>query len=313
MNKISDEVMRQIQEEITRQGGLPGSLEELNKIASRVMEKHNRTGISDFEGLSPHQMALLIDSPLESGCPVQFRQGFEAAGIENVPVLCAALHILAEAIKGEGIILTQKGNLPRKIVREIHDMNLLKLKDDGWPFGVLNEKDYWPVVLTRTLLTLGGWINVRKNKLVVSATAKKAISQERLFRSLFESYVLKFHKGYLDGYESEQIGNMGLLYVIYLLQKYGREQKEDGFYARMYFKAFPALIDEIQPRTYGSREEMALNCFTIRVFDRGLAMFGMISSEETGNDYRDRKTWIKAEELFYQVFEIDKVAGTSGK
>jgi hypothetical protein len=55
MSKITDDIIKQIQDEIDRRGGNVGSLEELNKIAAEINDRHNLTPQPDFEDLSPVQ------------------------------------------------------------------------------------------------------------------------------------------------------------------------------------------------------------------------------------------------------------------
>jgi hypothetical protein len=305
MGKMNDELIRQIEEEIRRRGGVPESLEELNRIAGKVMEQHNETGKSDFEGLSPRQMTRLIHNPLAPGCPVLLRSGSGRIAYENIPVMRAALHILSEAGKYKGIRLTQKGNLPRKLVMEIYDMDLLNRSNRNRVSKTLNETDYWQAAYTRALLMVAGLAKVTKNRLVISKAAIKSVNSETVFRTMVECFFTKFNKAYLDGFESEQIGNLGVLYVIYLLHRFGHEKNQDEFYARKYLMAFPMLVDEIQPGLYRNQEQIAVYCFISRVIDRGLEFFGFISTEHTGDNFKERKTWVKAEELLYKVFEVD--------
>ena len=60
MSKITDDIIKQIQDEIKRRGGNIGSLEELNKIAAEINDRHNLTPQPDFEGLSPIQMHMVL-------------------------------------------------------------------------------------------------------------------------------------------------------------------------------------------------------------------------------------------------------------
>ncbi len=114
MAKFSDDILKQIQAEIDRKGELPGSLEELNKIASSVMDKYNNAEVPDFEGLSPHNMFLLLNKPFSGGSPVTFNPSVNPAILASVPVIRVA-SLIMEAIRAEnGLKLTPKGNLPRK-------------------------------------------------------------------------------------------------------------------------------------------------------------------------------------------------------
>ena len=118
-------------------------------------------------------------------------------------------------------------------------------------------------------------------------------------------FATSFHKGYLDGYESDAIGNTGTLYVIYLLHRFERAQREASFYASLYYKAFPDLISAIPPSSFSNPETMAYDCFIYRIFDKGLFLFGLVDIEFTGGNYIDRKLVVKTTEAFHQVFKIE--------
>ena len=306
MSKVSEDLIKQIQAEINRRGEIPGSLDELNKIAATVTNKYNHSANPDFEGLSPHQMNIILNKPLSPDCPVRYKTTTEPEIVVSSPVFRICLLII-EAIRAEsGLKLTAKGNLPRKIVNEIYNLNIYTQKNTKYPFiKVLNELDFLPAAFTNALMKLSGLVLIRRNKLQLTKTGKDlAENPALLFQTLFTTFASNFNKGYLDGYESDNIGNLGMLYTVYLLHLFGQKQREASFYARLYFNAFPDLINEIQPHPYSNPEESAHDCFIYRTFDKGLFLFGLIEIEYTGKDYLDRKMFIKTNEIFHHVFNI---------
>ena len=306
ISKFSDDILKQIQAEIDRRGEMPGSLDELNKIASEVTDKYNKAAVPDFEGLSPHRMFSILNRPFSGECPVTFNPSVNPAILASIPVIRVCLLII-DAIRAEnGLKLTPKGNLPRKIVNEIFSLNLYtKTNSKYLPTKVLNEDEFIPAAYTRALMKLAGLVTIRKNKLLLTKTGREPFDPVLLFRSLFTMFETDFHKGYLDGYESGAIGNTGALYVIYLLHRYGHEQREASFYASLYFKAFPDLISAIQPSPFSNQETMAYECFIYRTFDKGFFLFGLVDIEYKGKNYSDRKMYIKITEAFHQVFKIE--------
>jgi hypothetical protein len=305
MGNISDDIIRQIQEEINKSGENPGSVDDLNRIAARVMERHNQSAITDFDGLSPHEMYLIMNKPFEVDCPVRMNSVRDPSVLETVPVMRAAMLILAEAAEGNGIKLTPKGNLPRKLVMEIYDLDLLKVNNlVRFSPKVFNEMDYWPAAVTHALLKVAKVVTLRNSHLKLSRSVKFPPDPRLLYRSLLETFATVYHKGYLDWYDNEEIGNVGMPFVLYLLHRYGREKRETGFYAEKYFRAFPDLKSRINPTSYMSREEVARDCFISRVFEPGLSFFGIVGVERIGERYREEKILIKAEPLLYEVLEV---------
>jgi hypothetical protein len=301
MGKFSDDIMKQIQDEIDRSGRIPGSVEDLNKIAGQVMARHNQSPVKDFEGLSPHQMFLLQHKPFEQGCPVQFKTVRDTTVLLQTQIIRVSA-VIFRALQGDkGIKLTPKGSLPRKLVKEIFDLDLYaNSKSAFFPSKAHNETDFVPAAYTRALMKIAGLIQTRNNFLVIT---KKGTQQEPglLFQSMFTALCLNFHSGYLDGFGSDNIGNVGSLYILYLLKRYGHERREASFYASLYFRAFPTLLNEIDPTPYRDQTFGAHHCYIYRTFEKGLFLFGLADLEYEGKGL-DQKLFVKASRVFQEVF-----------
>lgn len=306
MSKISDDLIKQIQDEIDRRGEIPGSLDELNKIAAAVTDKYNQSPNPDFQGLSPHQMYRLLHKPFSPECIVKFETSTETEIAATSPVIRICLLIINAIRAQNGLTLTKGGKLPRKIVNEIYNLNIYKEENRRQFYKrVLNELDYLPSAITNALMKLSGVVIIRKNKLQLSSAGKKvAENPVLLFQILFTTFSTNFNKGYIDGYESESIGNLGTLYSVYLLSLFGKERREASFYAQIYFKAFPALINEIKSYTFSTPEKTACDCYIYRTFDKGLLLFGLIEIEYEGTDFLTRKMYIKVSDIFHHIFKI---------
>ncbi|HOS72778.1 MAG TPA: hypothetical protein PLZ75_10080 [Bacteroidales bacterium] len=306
MSKISDDILKQIQSEIDRIGEAPSSLDELNKIAANVVDRFNNAPKSDFEGLSPYQMHILLHRPFSPECIVKFGASTGINVADKSPVVKISLLIINAIIAQNGLALTKGGKLPRKIVDAIYNLNFHSTNSiPGYYKRTLNELDYAPAAITNALLKLSGLVIIRKNKLHLTKAGKSAeVDHMMLFRSLFTAFSTRFNKGYLDGYGSDTIGNLGTLYTIYLLNSFGKKRLEASFYARLYFKAFPELINEVTYYAFSTPEKTAYDCFLYRIFEKGLLLFGLVEIEFEGKDYFDRKMYIKTSDLFHQIFKI---------
>jgi hypothetical protein len=215
--------------------------------------------------------------------------------------------LIINAIRAEnGLKLTTGGKLPRKIVNEIYNLNIYAEINRTHTYKkVLNELDYLPAAFSNALMKLSCLVIVRKNKLQLTKTGKKVAEYPvLLFQTLFTTFATNFNKGYLDRYESNSIGNLGMLYTVYLLSLFGKKQREASFYAQLYLKAFPVLINEIKFHPFSTPEESAYDCFIYRTFNKGLLLFGLVEIEYEGKDYLDRKIYIKTSEIFHHVFKI---------
>jgi hypothetical protein len=309
MVKISEEILRQIEAEIKRRGGNLTSLDELNKIAAEVTSGQNRKANADFEGLSSDQMHLLLNYPFSDKCYIRFKKVPETDSLLESPIMIACKTILLNIDSGRGLKLTQKGNLPRKVVSQIYDLPLITWKDYGHkPATVPNELDYFPAAMAHALIKLSRVVKTRKNALHLTTDGKKCMQDNWLmFQSLFRTFTSNYNKGYFDYYGENNIGNLGILFVIYLLDKFGDNKQESKFYAGLYFKAFPDLIREVSHIRYSSSELVATDCFEHRVFTRGLSMFGLIEMETLQGKNLREKYLIRTSSLFHKVFEIKKM------
>lgn len=306
MLNISEEILKQIEAEIRRRGGNIGSIDELNKIAAEVTSRQNSKANPDFEGLSPEQMNLLLNHPFSDKCCVGFKKVTGTVPLLESPIMIACKTILSNIDSVRGLKLTQKGNLPRKVVSQIYDLPPLPGKDH-WnkPATVPNELDYFPAAMAHALLTLSKVVKTRKNELHFTMDGKKCMNDNWLmFQLLFRTFTSNYNKGYLDYYGEHNIGNLGLLFVIYLLDKFGDKKQESKFYARLYFKAFPGLIQEVSHIRYSSSELVAADCFEHRVFTHGLLMFGLIERQALKRKDVRFNYQIKVSPLFHKVFEL---------
>ena len=279
MGKIADEFAKQIEEEFKRMGKQPGSLEELNKVATIIYERHNNGPISDFDGLSPNQMNLLNNFLFSENSPVKFNYKLSNAELLESPFIQMAIKLLEIINQNDGLKLTEKGNLPRKTVLEIHEFGYIK-SDDKYLIKILKEEDYFPLHICNIILKLSGITIIRKGKIFLTKKGLACLKDHfSLFSELLSAFCLKFNKAYMDRYEGEEIGNVGAGFVLFLLLKFGDEKRDISFYSEKYFKAFPMLKDEIRPIGTISISSLLAGCLKNRLF-WVLSLFGLIELDE---------------------------------
>ena len=164
------------------------------------------------------------------------------------------------------------------------------------------ETDSMTVNLTRILIELGGLAKKRNGKLSLTKSSKSILADNHaLLKLIFQTFATKFNWAYFDGYGDNQIGQLGYGFSLILLSKYGQEKHLDSFYAEKYFKAFPQLLDSLEPN-YGTLERYSTNCYSIRTFKRFLDYFGLINIEEQGTGL-DAKIYITKTDLFDRLIK----------
>jgi hypothetical protein len=300
MKKPTNEIFKKIEEEIARRGGTIGSMDELNQIARQVSDDHNESPHPDFEGLTPSQMFYIVNDPASEQV-VGIRDVTDPRIVSELPMIRTAEIILNHIDSAKGLKLTATGKLPRKVVEEIHSTGLFKSEYERiLPPKVINEDDFIPAGLGHLLIRVAGFVRVSKNKMIPTRKGKRAMEDPmELFSGLYRAFAYRFNKAWFDYYESEEIGNVGFSFVIYLLSRYGDEIRSSDFYAEKYFKAFP-MLPVLTARFPNPNE----SCFEVRVFSRGLYFFGLVEKIVTKSEGYTRDYNYRRSEAFDNIFAL---------
>lgn len=103
----------------------------------------------------------------------------------------------------------------------------------------INEYEAYAVWMARIILETLGWVKIRKGIISTTLKGKKALTDiekaadDILYESLNTGLLHTF-----DGYKEGCIGNYGIAYSIFLLNKYGSEWHLGSFYLDHYNKVF---------------------------------------------------------------------------
>ncbi|TCP21308.1 hypothetical protein EV195_1214 [Tenacibaculum skagerrakense] len=279
------------------------NLKDIQRHIDQAMNEQNNRPIPEFEGYSPFEMhkilhfSFAIDSPLEL-------QKLSDTDYKNIPIINQIKYLTDLIDKKGDIKLTNKGFLPTKIVSDLYNQGFLKDEHiDNGISKLYKETDSMTINITRILIELAGLTKKRNGKLSLTKSAQKLLEDnEALLRQLFLTFTNKFNWAYYDGYGENHIGQLGYGFSLILLSKYGQTKRLDSFYAEKYFKAYPKLLDLLEP-TYGTLENYASRCYSIRIFDRFLDYFGLIRIEEDKKGLDSIKNITKTE-LFDKLIKV---------
>lgn len=257
-------------------------LKDIQIHIDQVMNEHNNRSIPKFEGYSPFEMHQLLHFTFGKDSPIQL-QKLSDSDYLKIPILNQIKYLTDLIDKTGEIKLTKMGFLPTKIVSAIHEQGFLKEEFIEKGISKLyKETDSLTIHLTRILIEIGGLVKKRNGKLSLTKSSKKLLGDNyELLRLILMTFATKFNWAYNDGYGDNQIGQLGYGFSLILLSKYGQEKRLDSFYSEKYFKAFPQLLDSVEPN-YGTLEKYTTNCYSARTFDRFLDYFGLIKIEEEG-------------------------------
>jgi len=280
-------------------------LKDIQKHIDKVMNEQNNRSISEFEGYSPFEMHQILHFTFETESPIKL-QKLSDSEYKKIPIL-NQIKYLADLIEKNGEIkLTNKGYLPTKIVSDLYQQGFMK--DEYIEKGIsklYKETDSMTVNLTRILIEMAGLAKKRKGKLSLTKSSKKIIgNNEKLLRLILLTFATKFNWAYYDGYGENQIGQLGYGFSLILLSKYGQIRRLDSFYAEKYFKAYPNLLDSIEP-SYNTLEKYSSDCYSIRTFDRFLDYFGLIKIDVEGKGIIDSIKYIQKTDLFDRLIKVN--------
>ncbi|MCZ4694618.1 hypothetical protein DWB61_06150 [Ancylomarina euxinus] len=267
------------------------------------MSKQNNRSIPEFEGYSPIEMHNLLHFTFEPDSPISIQKLTKEEYL-NIPILNQVKYFLNLVRESGEIKLTSKGFLPTKIVHEIYNEGFIEEYQFSSGISKLyKESDSLTINLTRLLVELAGLTKKRNGKLsLTKAGGKIASDNQKLFELVFKTMTQKFSWAYYDNYEDEQLGQLGYGFSLLLISKYGMQKRLDSFYAEKYLKAFPQFLESITP-TYGTVENYAGNCYSIRMFERFLCYFGLVKIEKKGK-ILDREIFITKTELFDKLIKV---------
>lgn len=266
------------------------SMEDLQDFADHYMEQRNRAALDDFHGLSPDQMSALLYAPFDTPRLVTFP---EPIGITPEAPILTLFQMLADAIGERGLKCTVKGNLPRAFCREAaenfrehHGQNELSRS-----FRINTETDFTELHVMRLVARMAGLVRKRHDRFKLTRECRKLLDNagpSGVYPRLFRTYVQRYNWAYADGYPELPFIQQSFLFTLYLLHRYGAEERPHTFYENAYLQAFPVLLEQVKPRPYSTPEQQLRNCYTLRTIVRFAGFLGLGKVENASKDIMDK-------------------------
>jgi len=247
--------------------------------------KQNFPPPGGFERFSPHEMHGLIYTPFdEAQSPLRLNKDLNANQLDQIKFFSDLMLFTRMLEECQPLILTQKGNLPRKFCRDLYDAgvkdeDLIALK--GHPINREADSPYIFIIklLTRDL----GLTKKRYNRLSLTQKGQKTLTNPipvNLFYDLFVLYTQKYNWAYQDGYPESWIIQAGFGFSIFLVQMYGSKSRSTDFYSEKFLNAFPKVIDDFKETRYLTRKKVSQNAYSLRTFRRFLKRFSLIDMSD---------------------------------
>lgn len=261
-----------------------------------------------FEGLTPAEMNILAGAPYSDLSPIRLNKPLHPDVLASIPILNLSKFLL-EAIAAAGEQkLTPKGNLPEKLVMAMYQtgfitpryLNVYKEK-----ITKIREEDDKSFQFTRALLEQAGLIKKRNNKLSLTKTGLKLLTDDAsLFKQLLVTCSTQFDWSKMDGYENNDIGVYGFAYALKLMSVYGSEKRLLQFYAERYFKAFPWLVATRIHSYFNDPIKYSNDCFEHRALEILMTYFGLVRVESIPGAAYGFDQQVVRTELFEKILQI---------
>ena len=271
IEKIHDQINEYIAERIrNRKSLVPPTLDEINGYAAEFMNERNNLPREEFEGYSPHEMAILLNNTFDQNSPLGLKPLTDDV-CKEIPMFRQVEYLLETLAADNQIKLTPKGNLPVKAVKEMYALGASEHLIEVGVHKLRNEEDSISVQIAHWAAERIGAVKKRANALSLTKKGEKLLADKpKLAAEIIEAVVCKYNAAYFDLIRAEMTGELGVGFVIILLLKYGETKRLDEFYSEKYFQAFPDLV----------AEDGGLHGFSLRMFQRRLNFLGVIESEQ---------------------------------
>ncbi|MFA6978163.1 MAG: hypothetical protein WC209_02480 [Ignavibacteriaceae bacterium] len=265
------------------------------------MLDYNNTPLEDCDGFTPLQMHEIIYFPFDKECVIKLNNANSEQLINESPILKIIIEFLI-VIRYNKIKLTQNGNLPLRFINDIYNKKYLLDEDIENGFvKIRTETDWIPLHNVKLVLTLAGFIRKKYNYLLITKKCESLLKNgdyTEIFYEFLKTFALKFNWAYNDRYTNEAIGQIGFLYSLHTINKYGNNKTDLKYFSNLYFKAFPTFIEL---NIEGWKKEAA---YHTRFIERFALWFGFVEEEiAEGKNYLERDIKIKRTNLLKHLLE----------
>ena len=235
LNDIRKELQVWILAEET--AGRSVDINRVNEHLQEIMIRQNSAPRSDFNGLSPEDMHNIMYDPFRDQCVVQLNK-LDKNQYELVPLIRQALFLL-NTLNEKDLKLTKLGWLPLKIVADAYRIGQPEWIIEELKQKRINEYEVGAVWMARIILDLLGWIKTRKGTLSLTLKGKKALLDiDSAANEILRFSLIGVGLHTFDGNEDGRIGNLGMAYSVWLLNKFGSTWHSGEFYQEHYQKVF---------------------------------------------------------------------------
>ncbi len=273
-----------------------GSIDDLNELP-----------IPDFQGISPREMHEMLYNPIGLNCIVRMVDECDPSILDTSPFLRICEELVKIVIREEHVKLTATGALPLKIVKELYEHGFYPMAAiDNGEFIIRKEDDWYIASNARYVLILSGILRKVKGKLVLTSAGKKEVASGQrleLFRLIFWTFTMKLNWAVNDGYEREQAGQMGWMFILWLLLTSEKALPMEH-YLDAYERAFPILTTMFWPVHSYTAEQQLKDCAEVRMMRSFFKWFGLIQFPVEDSKLKLNERVIEKSPLLVELFKL---------
>ena len=205
--------------------------------------------------------------------------------LEQIPILRQVV-CLCQFIREENgpLKLTNTGNLPLKVVREMYLKGVRDWYYTKYPEKRIRETDVRFVMIARDLATVSGIIRKRNNALLLTRKGEKLLADRQLLlETLIRDFVHLFDLSRYDGYEfTPGLGfrDAGLSLLVFdrVRRQMPGESPSDMDYAKGYFDMRPDFYEGMR----------SIDCYLFRTYQNFMELFGLVTTDQKWNREENR-------------------------
>ena len=267
----------------------------------------------DYSGLSPNQVHYLYYDTFDENSSLQFNTGIDDSVLDQIPFFRlteALIHIIK---REQRLKLTATGALPRKVLEELYSHKFIP----EYYIDYFIEKGIFKQIREDKCISLRCSSDVVQNSGLVEKAAGKIFLTEKgirllepnnrleLFKCIFETFTQNINWSENDRYSEDEVAQWGWAYSIYLLLKFGDQQRTIEFYAEKYLIAFPDFINSFPDTYHLTPKEMFLRCYGVRTLERFFEWFGFVNIKPRKKLLERHNDTFTSSELLNKIFEFD--------
>ncbi len=267
----------------------------------------------NYCGLSPNQVHYLYYDTFDENSSLQFNTAIDNSVLDQIPFFRLAEALLHIIKREQKLKLTASGALTKKVLDELYSHKFIP----EYYIDYFIEKGISKQIRDDKCISLRCSSDVVQNSGLVEKVSGKLLLTElgtrlsepknrlELFYCIFLTFTQRINWSDNDHYTEDAVGQLGWAYSLYLLIKFGDEERTIDFYGEKYLIAFPDFINCFPTDDHHTSKELYLHCYGVRTLDRFFEWFGFVTINQKKKFMERHFETFTSSELLSKIFVFD--------